>query len=208
MFLITAVQEFPHWGWECLLGQESQKCGVLSQRHRAAGWAAAEPHWLPGVQHKEGRRGRCQQQSTKPPCAPSQGIQWQQKGTPGRSWALRAEPAPREAVNAQGKHQKQQEDSTSIKHHGVSPPRTSHSTKTSLAGIYNFLSIFSTNLQRIFNISCWAFTNLFFFFFFPLNIKDKSQITLQGCQSSCLKIKSYPIPMWTRVFPETSVGTV
>lgn len=44
--------------------------------------------------------------------------------------------------------------------------------------------------------------------FLSLNNKDKSQIILQECQNSCLKIKSYPIQMWTRVFPEISEDTV
>lgn len=124
-----------------------------------------------------------------------------------QSWSLPAKACPdRRLSDVQVKAQKKQEGTqfpTSIM-------EKLWSTKISAARVLQFLislQISSTFLP--FPIEplhiCSFFTP--FFFFHPLNNKDKSQVTLQECQTSYFKIKSYPIQTWTRVFPGTSVDT-
>lgn len=79
--------------------------------------------------------------------------------------------------------------STSVKHHGESSLRTSHSTKISaLTGIYNFLSIFLTHLQHIFIISSWAFTYLFYLFFFLGISRTNPKLSYKNVKAPALKL--------------------
>lgn len=178
------LQQFPHWRWECLL--------------RHSGGRNPRNVLCPQVELLESITApRCagtdSRTQTPPVLLPRKSWQW--KGTP---WASHGQPALMEAVRSNTKSNRDSQP------HGESSLRT----KTpALASIYNIFQFF-LQISSAFSPFPVELLPICSIFFPPLNIKDKSQITLQGCQSSCLKIKSYPIPMWTRVFPETPADTV
>lgn len=176
---------------------------VLSQSLKAADLVGIKHHChrLTSTQYIEVHRYKkrrwwvpllvCVQNTSVVSMLPPERSKWKQRGQRRGSAIL--EPTPMEDCRTYGANRKRNRSTLFVY----------QASWRNFSGNFTFheplcfnmeytISFQPTNLQHIFAINSWTFMYLSCFVFFSLNNKDKSQIILQECQTSYLKIKSYP----------------